>query len=216
MKVIDLSQLIYPEMPVYSKAESPSFQIVSSLKNGGYRLTNYNIYSHTGTHIDFPIHMLNSNSNSDNIPVDYFLGNATIVDYSKSKTKNNHISIEDLSPYQKKIEKVDFIIIKTGWSYFWGEDSYYNDYPCLNSNAAEWLTSFDLKGIGIDAISIDRADSNNYPIHKKLLSKNILIIENLTNLDAITNEFFILSVLPLKLKNADGSPVRAVAIENIY
>ncbi|MFA6621969.1 MAG: cyclase family protein, partial [Candidatus Caldatribacteriota bacterium] len=49
--------------------------------------------------------------------------------------------------------------------------------------------------------------------HKILLAKNIIIIENLTNLESIKNNYFILSVLPLKYHNADGSPVRAVAIE---
>jgi len=47
------------------------------------------------------------------------------------------------------------------------------------------------------------------------MTKDIIIIENLTNLDSISKEYFILSIMPLKNKNADGSPVRAISIENI-
>ena len=77
------------------------------------------------------------------------------------------------------------------------------------------LSEFSLKGIGIDAISIDSIKSTAFAVHKILLAKNILIIENLTNLDSIGTEFFILSVLPLKSQEADGSPVRAVGMENV-
>lgn len=57
--------------------------------------------------------------------------------------------------------------------------------------------------------------STTFSVHKILMPKNIIIIENLTNLDEVNEEYFILSVLPMKNKDADGSPVRAVSIENI-
>ncbi len=95
-----------------------------------------------------------------------------------------------------------------------GADKVYEDFPSLSEGAADWLARFKLKGVGIDAISIDDIASTSYAIHKILLAKNIIIIENLTNLDAIHEEKFLLSVMPLKTINADGSPVRAIAIEN--
>ena len=58
-------------------------------------------------------------------------------------------------------------------------------------------------------------NSTTFSVHKILMPENILIIENLTNLDCINNEYFILSILPLKNKDADGSPVRAISIENL-
>ncbi len=58
-------------------------------------------------------------------------------------------------------------------------------------------------------------DSVKFTVHKTLLDNRIIIIENLTNLSAIEKEPFILSVMPLKNKLADGSPVRAIAIESM-
>ena len=51
-----------------------------------------------------------------------------------------------------------------------------------------------------------------YPKHHKILSNNILVFENLTNLDLIHSNTFVFCALPLKLENSDGAPVRAIAI----
>jgi kynurenine formamidase len=63
----------------------------------------------------------------------------------------------------------------------------------------------------VDALSVDELEAADLPIHKILLER-MLIIENLTNLDKLPKTGFIFSCLPLKLENADASPVRAVAI----
>ncbi|MDD3365076.1 MAG: cyclase family protein, partial [Syntrophomonas sp.] len=75
-----------------------------------------------------------------------------------------------------------------------------------------WLTQFHLKGIGIDAISIDAMDSTAFSVHQIFMQRNILIIENLANLASLDSDQFLFSVLPLKTKNADGSPARAIAM----
>ncbi len=65
--------------------------------------------------------------------------------------------------------------------------------------------------VGIDSPSIDLGTDTSFTIHKILSRNNILIVENLTNLNKITSKEFIFTIFPLKLKNATGSPVRAVA-----
>jgi len=66
--------------------------------------------------------------------------------------------------------------------------------------------------VGIDSPSIDLGINNNFPVHHILSKNNILIVENLANLDKIPKPIFKLFVLPLKLKNATGAPVRAIAL----
>jgi kynurenine formamidase len=77
--------------------------------------------------------------------------------------------------------------------------------------AAKWLSGFNLKAVGLDNSSADRFDSTSFPIHKCLLEKGILIIENLAHLDRLPAGDFQLTCLPLKLAQADGAPVRAMA-----
>ncbi|SJZ82628.1 cyclase family protein [Selenihalanaerobacter shriftii] len=213
MKVTDLTHVIYSDMPVFPGTEQPVFKKANTLKNDGFQENKITMYSHTGTHIDAPAHMLSNGLYLDDLDVEHFIGKATILDFSNEKI--SLIDLNTLKPYEEKIRNVEFIIIKTGWSDYWGDEKYYKDFPSLSEKAAEWLLEFDLKGIGIDAISIDDINSTTFEVHKILLSKEIIIIENLTNLDSISKEYFTLSIMPLKNKKADGSPVRAISIENI-
>jgi len=213
MKVTDLTYVIHSDMPVFPGTEQPTFENANTLEKDGFQESKITMYSHTGTHIDAPAHMLGNGFYLDNLDVDCFIGNAIILDFSNREM--SLIDVDSLKPYEKKIRNVEFIIIKTGWSKYWGDKKYYQGFPSLSEESAKWLSEFNLKGIGIDAISIDSMESTTFSVHKILMSKNIIIIENLTNLDSISAEYFILSILPLKNKNADGSPVRAISIENI-
>lgn len=216
MKIIDLSHIMHPAMPIYPGDEPPNFKKVAIIDKNCYRETKITIYSHTGTHIDAPGHILENGPFLDNLKASHFFGKATIINFPDISNKiNNIITINELKCYQERINKVQFLILNLGWSKYWGKDNYFENYPYLSDEAAEWLSGFNLQGVGIDAISIDGSDTNNFIVHKTLLSKDIIIIENLTNLDSVQNDYFMLSVLPLKYKNADGSPVRAIAIENI-
>ena len=82
----------------------------------------------------------------------------------------------------------------------------------LSLEAAEYLAAFPLKGVGIDAISIDPMDTVDYPRHKILLGAGFVNTENLCNLASLVGKTFPYATLPLRFKNADGSPVRAVAM----
>ena len=213
MKITDLTHVIYSDMPVFPGTEQPTLEKINTLEKDGFQEAKITMYSHTGTHIDAPAHMLSNGPYLDNLGIEHFIGNATILDFSNRTIKL--IDLDSLKPYEEKIKNVEFVIIKTGWSKYWGDSKYYEDFPSLDLESAKWLSQFNLKGIGIDAISIDDIGSTTFAVHKILMPRNIIIIENLTNLDSISSEFFILSILPLKNEDADGSPVRAISIENI-
>lgn len=213
MKVIDLTHNICAEMPVYPDTEQPIIQKVKTFQMDGYRESKLMMSSHTGTHIDAPAHMLSNGKYLNSLDISYFIGNATIIDLSKENIRL--INVDRLKSFVDKIKNVEFLIIRTGWSKYFGNEKYFEDFPSLSEESAKWLAEFKLKGIGIDAISIDDMKSTTFSNHNILMKNNIIIIENLTNLHSIDEEYFTLSILPLKYENADGSPVRAVAIENI-
>lgn len=213
MRVTDLTHVIHEEMPVFPGTERPILERANTLEKDGFQEAKITMYSHTGTHIDAPAHMLHDGAYLDNLKINHFIGNAIVIDFSNKGLQV--IDVESLKPYEDKVGNVEFVILKTGWDKHWGSEKYYEDFPSLSREAAEWLSAFHLKGIGIDAISIDDIHSTTFAVHKIFMEKNILIIENLTNLDRIHSEYFLLSILPLKSKDADGSPVRAIAMEDI-
>jgi kynurenine formamidase len=92
-------------------------------------------------------------------------------------------------------------------------DYYFINNPGLSESAATYLVSKRINLVGIDSPSIDLGQAKNFRVHKILAKNNILIVENLSNLNKISSKQFDFVILPLKLKDATGSPVRAIAIQ---
>jgi arylformamidase len=210
MKIIDLSQLIHAEMPVFPGAAQPQFQQLARVETNGFRVANATMNYHVGTHMDAPAHMMANGKTLDAFSVDRFTGKAAIADFTNLSSET--INLEAIQKFESILHQVEYLLLKTGWSEYWGSEQYFKKYPTLTPEAAKWLTGFPLKGIGLDAISIDPITSADFAIHRILLGKEILIVENLNNLNAIDVDFFEFFSMPLWIKHADGSPVRAVAI----
>ncbi len=88
---------------------------------------------------------------------------------------------------------------------------YFTNNPGLTKSATTYLVSKKINLVGIDSPSIDLGTDKSFTAHKILAKNNILIVENLSNLEKISTLEFVFIILPLKLKDATGSPVRAIA-----
>jgi len=197
-------------MSTYTKDEKFEAYDIASVEKDGYNEKLLKLCTHTGTHIDAPSHMINKGKTIDEFDINDFIGIALIIDVSNLEK----IDIENLINFKDKINDCDFIIFKTGWDRYWGSSEYLKGFPTLTERAARWLCSFNIRGIGTDTISIDAFDSIDFEIHNTILSRGIVIIENITNLDQIREEEFTLVATPLKIENGDASPIRAIAITN--
>ena len=211
-KIIDLTHSISEGMPVYPGTESPVLKKECTIEDIGFLEKKITMVSHTGTHMDAPAHLIKDAKTLDKFPVNHFYGKAVLLDFTG--ITGSHIKLNDLEPYEAAIRNVDFVLIYTGWSEYWGRDKYYVDYPVLTYDAADWLSKFSLKGIGLDTISADKINTVNYEVHKSFLGNNTVIIENLTNFDLLPMKQFTFSCFPMSFEDADGSPVRAVGIVN--
>jgi len=210
MKIIDLTQTISSTMPVYPGTEPPVITEANTIEKDGFAEKLISFFSHTGTHIDAPGHILKGKKTLDQFSVDKFIGKGLVIDLSENKT--NIIEKCYLEEFSKEIEASDFILFYTGWDKKWGNIDYFNDFPTLSKDSTEWLSIFKIKGIGFDCISADPIDAPILINHNILLNKNIVIIENLCNLNLLIGYRFLFSCLPLKLENSDGSPIRAIGI----
>ena len=72
-----------------------------------------------------------------------------------------------------------------------------------------WLARHGVRLVGIDSQSVDPAESKTLDSHQQLLAHDMRVLENLV-LDAVEPGDYELIALPLKLIDADASPVRAV------
>ncbi len=218
MTCIDFTHVMNTEIPVFPGDDPPAFFTHCTLEKNGFLETRLDISSHTGTHIDAPAHMLEGGLFLNQFPLDKFMGNGIVADVSEKVPQNaatqhsrkyTDISKKDLGFLEPYRGKVDFILLHTGWSTLWETPEYLHGFPTLNRETAQWLSEFGLKGIGTDTVSIDSMTSEDFTVHKILMKKNILIIENLVNLSEAPRGIFPFSCIPLSFNHADGSPVRA-------
>jgi arylformamidase len=209
MSIIDLSHNLISGDLVLDGEQNPKLEEISNIKAKGYAVTLISIHSHTGTHIDAPSHMIEGAKTLTSFPISKYYGQGMMIQCKEFA--NKEIPLSYLQQFEESISKAEFIILNTGWDQKWNTLEYFKNFPVLSEESASWLSRFNLKGIGIDSISIDHIDSQTTPIHKILLSNEILIIENLTNLNELTNKSFNFQCMPIKFKDIEGSPVRAVA-----
>ncbi len=225
MEVIDLTHTIHDDIQIYPGDPAPSISRGLTHEKDYCHVDLLKLGSHTGTHIDAPYHFLKDGQRIDKIAVQRFIGNGILIDAS-GKSEREPIDGADLEFYATEIKKGDFVILKTGWDRYFGTPRYLQ-HPFLSADAAGLLLKLGVALVGIDALNIDASyqtvmdpeplegDSEahadyDYPAHDILLGNDILIVENLCNLDKIKAVKGVFSFLPLKLKDSDGSPIRAV------
>jgi len=212
MKIIDLTLTVSDEIPTFPGSPQPSFIPWENVKEDGYNLELLFLSTHTGTHMDAPYHFLEKGAKIHEISLKKLVSEAVLI---KSKKKGGEsITKTDIQKFEKKHGKIasfSSVIFYTGWQRNLQKKYYFTKNPGLSVSAAKYLASKKINLVGIDSPSIDLGTDSKFSVHQIFAKKGMLIVENLANLDKIKSSKFHLVVLPLKLKNATGSPVRAVA-----
>jgi kynurenine formamidase len=212
VKPIDLSLTISESIPTFPGSPKPQFIAWSDIKDDGYNLELLFLSSHTGTHLDAPYHFVKNGLKINQIPLDRLIGKAILI--KLKKTRNSPITKSDITLFEKKNGKIpnhSSIFFYTEWQKNLKKDNYFTENPGLDSSSAKYLASKKINLVGIDSPSIDLGKDESFSVHHILSKNNILIVENLANMNKIRPLKFNFTILPLKLKDATGSPVRAVA-----
>jgi kynurenine formamidase len=212
MKVIDLTLTVSNKIPTFPGSPQPNFIPWENIKEDGYNLEVLFLSSHTGTHMDAPYHFLEKGAKIHEISLEKLVSEAALIQSRKSGSQS--ITKADIQKFEKKhgkIENFSSVIFYTGWQKNLQKKYYFTKNPGLSVSAAKYLATKKISLVGVDSPSIDLGKDSKFSVHQIFAKKGILIVENLANLDKIKSSTFHLVVLPLKLKNATGSPVRAIA-----
>jgi len=212
MKILDLTLTISNKIPTFPGSPQPNFIPWEKIKDDGYNLELLFLSSHTGTHLDAPYHFLEKGSKIHEISLKKLVSEAVLI--KSRKKRNETITKTDIQKFEKKhgkIESFSSVVFWTGWQRNLQKDNYFTKNPGLSVSAANYLASKKIGLVGIDSPSIDLGTDFKFPVHQIFAKKGMLIVENLANLEKIKSSKFHLVVLPLKLKGATGSPVRAIA-----
>lgn len=194
-------------MIVYKNKENKKIKrtVVAVHEKEDYHESRLDMDMHCGSHTDAPLHMIDKGKTIEQVDPEHYIGTCRVFDLtavSKFITKKD---IENLPIFAG-----DRILFKTKNSF----DKEYNpEFVYLEEDAALYLTEKKIRLLGMDAMSIER-DKKEHPTHKIILGAGIAVLEDLQLAMVEEGEYF-LSALPLKIKGAEASPVRAVLIENV-
>ncbi len=213
-KIIDITEGISPETPVYPGDPETVIESVASVDSDGYVVSRITFGTHTGTHVDAPAHIFEGGSNVEKIPIESLLGVALLLDLSLVSAG---ISAEDLD---LALEKLDInagnsciLLIKTVSSCDFEDRSSLENQKFLLSCAGSWIVDHGFRTVGVDTLSVDMAPSLEN--HRLFLENGINIVENL-NLSETEPGLYSFICLPLKLHGCEAAPARAILLDKIF
>ncbi|MBI4415886.1 MAG: cyclase family protein [Euryarchaeota archaeon] len=214
-RIIDLSQEITRTMQVFPAYPKPTFVPWTRREVHGFLSEALFLISHTGTHVDAPWHYRPEGKKLHELPVDRFVGPARLLDVRPAK-RRERITAKKLEAAARRrgieLRGGDAVLLRTGWEAKRGTDAYLFENPGLTKDGARWLVGKGVRLVGIDTANVDLPTAVDFPAHHTLLAADIPIIENVANLGAIPHPSFTLVALPLRLRGATGSPIRAIAL----
>ncbi len=217
-RIYDLSQPVFTNCPQYPD-ENPrpaQVRLFYMLAVQGVNKEIVEISTHTGTHCDAPFHFFENGKTIDEVPLDTYVGPATILDL-RSKTPGSAIERADVERFADRIAEGDIVLLNTGWGHKRANTAeFLTKYVYLGGEAAQYLVDRGVKGVGIDAVSLGgyKDPSKAVPAHKVMLGNGKFIVEELYFPDEVMDERKRLFVAaPVKLQGTSGGWTRAMLWE---
>lgn len=196
MKIYDISQEVF-SCEVYPEDPKPERTILSSMEKGDlYNLTSFSMCAHNGTHIDAPYHFIKDGKSVDEIDLNALVGMAYVV------SRHGMVSGDDAVEIMKQARQLNLeaskrILIK-------GDAE-------VSFEAAKIFASSDILLLGNESQTVGPLDAP-MAVHQMLLGANVVLLEGI-RLDDVDEGVYLLNAAPLNLKGADGSPCRAILID---
>ena len=199
--MIDISVPLRVGMDVWEG--DPPFErtLVCNLESEGCNVSKLTLSSHSGTHVDAPVHFIAGGGGIEGIPLDVLIGKCQVLEISDEDLENNLVP-------RGALEKVECprVILKTRNSRNPGVFS--KDAVAVSLEAAKLINEKGVKLIGVDGFSVE-SYSGDGSVHRELLSHNVVIVETL-NLSGVSPGFYELVCLPVNVVGGDGAPARAL------
>ncbi len=207
-RIIDLSHPLKSGQPVFPGDREISIVSQANIDVDGYNLTTVHMSAHHGTHIDAASHFVPDGMTVDRIPLERLYGPARLIRIPKQA--GDIIAIEDFLPFEGLFVAGARIIFETGFYKKFGTPDFFDRYPSMDVETAEWIAS---KRIGLLGTDLPSPGMDYGPVHRAIMGpkSGTLIVESLANLDICPAEFIFVG-FPLRLEGREGSPIRAAAI----
>ncbi|MGZ4394297.1 MAG: cyclase family protein [Gaiellaceae bacterium] len=203
MELIDISVPVRPGMHVWEG--DPPFrvdQVATVAAGDGYNATRLDLGTHTGTHIDAPLHFVDGGATVDSIPLETLVGPCHVVDATAVPGQLDAAAVAGL----ELLVVADRLLFKTRNGALWNRESFASDWVAFTGDGAEALVALGVRLAGIDYLTIGDEDA-----HHVLLGAGVVPLEGL-DLRAVQPGPYTLFCLPLKVHGTEGAPARALLV----
>ena len=229
MKIIDLTHSLNDSSPFWPNEENKNpftYSPIFAHPSGATALGSFSTVEHYGTHLDAPIHFKDSLASVDKIlPEDLFAPLAVLdVSLKCSEDSDYRLTVEDIVDWEEnngRLPNGAVVLMYTGWSKKWNDHQAYRNqdnqnrmhFPGFSVEANQFLVNErNIKGIGIDNLSIDYSLSNSFEAHGVTNGAGKYHLENVANLHLLPEKGAYLIAAPIKIEGGSGGQVRIFAI----
>ena len=197
---LDVSVPIYGGMVHFPDDPAIEIDTIMHVERGDVcTLSHLRMGSHTGTHIDAPIHFLPGGAGAEEIPLENLVGPARVIEIKDSDA----VKAEELRAHN--LGMGERLLFKTSNSArCWKTSQFVHDFVSIAEDAASYLASLNTLTVGIDYLSAGSPET-----HRTLLSAGVVIVEGL-NMTGISQGRYELLCLPLRILGGDGALARAL------
>jgi arylformamidase len=209
-RVIDVSLPIGPELLTWPGDPGVEVRPSSQIGRGDpANVSELRIGTHTGTHVDPPVHFVEGADSIDRVPLDVMFGEAVVADLTGVEA----IGPEELDGLALP-EGTERLLCKTKNSELWTQlpVDFPDDYVAVTAEGARWIVDRGLRLVGVDFLSVEAHGPPDFPVHHTLLENGLIIVEGL-DLSAVEPGTHTFACLPLRITGGDGGPARALLIE---
>lgn len=194
-------------MAVWADETPVELTPLSTVAESGAAVSRLCMSTHTGTHVDPPLHFIEGGAPADELPLDALIGRCEVCRFDA----RFEVTAADLERAAIP-QGVERLLLATPGGDLWDVAGFRSDYPGLSLDGAEWCLRRGIRLVGIDYLSIERADSPTaWRTHTALLGGGVVILEGL-DLRGVPEGAYRLVCLPLKLYGGNGAPARAVLL----
>lgn len=223
-KLIDLTHTLHADFPMFPGAPAPKFNTLVTVKDNGYYGLVWELWEHSGTHMDAPAHFVDGGLTADILPLEMLIAPIAVIDI-QNKAANDPdtmVTIDDITAWEAAHGPLPdgvMVMMNSGWDQRVNQpESFINatdgtmHFPAFSPEAAEFLVNErNITGIAVDTLSLDAGKATSFDVHVTILGAGKFGLENVANLGQLPASGAHLIVGNLKIKHASGGPVRLLA-----
>ena len=200
----DISPPVSPTSAVFPGDTAYHSEALLSFATGAnLALTTLHTTPHVGAHADAPCHYDERGVGIDQRSLTRYLGTAQVV--TVTTAAGDRVQVADL-PVAVTAPR---LLIRT--SSFADPDCWHDEFCSLSVALIESLADLGVVLVGIDTPSVDPAPAKILTAHHAIYRRDMAILEGL-DLRGVADGLYTLIALPLRLVDADASPVRALLV----